>query len=524
MTARRIAVGVLAATLAAAPLASQGPTRDWRPEERVVVGDFSTITSVAAASDRVFATSPDELLIRQPQFREWEGTVTPPDPGLLRGVFLALADPLDNSLWLARPDAWIHYEPNLRMWTSGAAPGRISAIAFDLANPVGGLLLRTAQGWMELPRGALSPVPARPPAQPLLPVSGEQFLRDHPSVAGLSSSILMNGRLGMAQITAAARSFDRLGWFLGTSGVGLLYLDEGAAIPERLPFGVLGGSVTALFAAPGGIWAASERTTLNDAALTYASADLREFSYLQGPSATGLPFAGVRRIIGMGRSLWMATDQGVARVDPGTGRVEMFDRGRGLPDTRVYDVMARQGWIGVATAHGAARMSDSGEVFRVAPEFSDPALSVSLSADTTFVGTTIGLFYTIGREGDLLRPAGTDTTDYRTPVVQIAWLGDTLLALTPDRLLWRDTRGGWHADPVQSGVFGTMRALKVDGPGAWIAGDKGFGFVRPGYPAVRFFPIGDIPADARDIAVDADYVWVATGDGLVRFAREAIRP
>jgi hypothetical protein len=38
------------------------------------------------------------------------------------------------------------------------------------------------------------------------------------------------------------------------------------------------------------------------------------------------------------------------------------------------------------------------------------------------------------------------------------------------------------------------------------------------------FPLGDIPGDARDIAVDADYIWVATGNGLVRFAREAIRP
>ena len=44
-----------------------------------------------------------------------------------------------------------------------------------------------------------------------------------------------------------------------------------------------------------------------------------------------------------------------------------------------------------------------------------------------------------------------------------------------------------------------------------------------------------LPADAadggpaverflRDVAVDADYIWVATGNGLVRFAREAIRP
>ncbi|HEX6990411.1 MAG TPA: hypothetical protein VF151_00935, partial [Gemmatimonadales bacterium] len=85
-----VAVGAISAPF---PLTAQAPTRDWRPEDRVVVGDFSTITSVAAASDRIYATSPDQLLVRQAQFREWEGTVDPPDPALLRGVFVSLADP-----------------------------------------------------------------------------------------------------------------------------------------------------------------------------------------------------------------------------------------------------------------------------------------------------------------------------------------------------------------------------------------------------------------------------------------------
>ena len=515
---------VMATALAVTPLAAQAPTRDWRPSDRMIVGDFSTITSVATASDRIYATSPDQLLIRQAQFREWEGTVDPPTPDLLRGVFVSLADPLDNSLWLARPDAWIHYEPNLRLWTSGAAPGRISGIAFDLANPLGGLLLRTVGGWFEVARGGVTTSAASAPSQPLLPVSAQQFLQTHPSVAAMSSSFLLDGRMAQADFTSAAQSFDRLGWYLGTSGAGLFYLQEGAAIPEQLPFGVRGPSVTALFAAPGGIWAASERTSGNYAALTYASADLREFRYLQGPPATGLPFATARRVVGMGRSLWLATDQGLARMDPGSGRVDLIDRGRGLPDNRVYDVMSRQGWIGVATAHGAARVSDSLEVFRVAPEFNDPAYAVSISADTTWIGTDIGIFYTVGRTGDLLRPSCTESPEFQEPVVQISWLGDTLLALARDRLFWRDSRGAWHHDPELTGVLGALRAMRVDGPGVWLAGEKGLGFSRLGFPVSRVFGIGDIPADARDVAVDADYIWVATGNGLVRFAREAIRP
>ena len=37
------------ATFAALPAHAQSPSRDWRPEDRTVIGDFSHITAVAAA-------------------------------------------------------------------------------------------------------------------------------------------------------------------------------------------------------------------------------------------------------------------------------------------------------------------------------------------------------------------------------------------------------------------------------------------------------------------------------------------
>jgi ligand-binding sensor domain-containing protein len=202
----------------------------------------------------------------------------------------------------------------------------------------------------------------------------------------------------------------------------------------------------------------------------------------------------------------------------------MLDRGRGLPGNRANDVVARQGWIAVAMERGAARLSDSLEVFRVAPDFNDEAYAVSISADTTWIGTALGIFYTVGREGPLLRPAGTESPDFREPVIQISWLRDTLVALAPDRLYWRDPAGKWKADLPSFSMLGQLRAMRVDGAGVWVVGEEGFGFVRPGLPPVRVFRIGDIPADARDVAVDADYIWIATGNGLVRFSREAIRP
>ena len=39
--------------LVTAPLAAaQSPSRDWRPEDRTVIGDFSRITSIATSMER----------------------------------------------------------------------------------------------------------------------------------------------------------------------------------------------------------------------------------------------------------------------------------------------------------------------------------------------------------------------------------------------------------------------------------------------------------------------------------------
>ena len=80
---------------------------------------------------------------------------------------------------------------------------------------------------------------------------------------------------------------------------------------------------------------------------------------MHGLPATGTPFNQVIELAGQGKSLWAATDFGLARVDLEEGRIDLFDEGRGLPYSRVFDVAARQGRIVVGTARGLARLDDS---------------------------------------------------------------------------------------------------------------------------------------------------------------------
>jgi len=519
---------LMALTLAVAvPGAAQvtplRPSRDWLLADRTVIGDLSHVTSVAAASDRVFVTSPSALLIWRPQFQRWEGPFQPPDPTALTRVFTSLVDPLDNSLWLGRSDGWVHYQPDMDAWTGGTVGAAVQGIAVDLSAPLQGLLLRTSAGWLAVPRGGFSASPAPPPARPAGPLSVSELLRANPTLQANSAQILLDARLRDVRYTAAARAFDQRGWFIGTWGRGLLYLPDGAAIPDRLAFGLPGDMVGAVFAAPGGVWAANDRTQTADVGLTFVAGDLSDFSSVQGPLATGLPFTQVRRLVGQATALWAATDYGVARIEP-SGRVRLFGESAGLPDGRVLSLVSRYGQIVAGTARGLVRIDDSAEVHRVAPQFAGAALAVALSSDTVWAGTPAGLLFAAGDSAELIRPRGMDTASLQAAVVGLEWLGDTLVALTPEQLLWRSPGGGWTLGPSLSGTLGRLRTFRAEGNGFWVAGDRGLAYARLKSPPLRPLFAGDLPGDVYDLAVDPDYLWVATSGGLVRFRLDAIRP
>jgi energy-coupling factor transporter ATP-binding protein EcfA2 len=110
-------------------------------------------------------------------------------------------------------------------------------------------------------------------------------------------------------------------------------------------------------------------------------------------------------------------------------------------------------------------------------------------------------------------------------VVDLAPLADTLVALTRDQLLWRNPRSlEWTLGPNLSGLLGRLRRFVADGTGFWVAGDRGVGFARLGTPPLRPLREGDLPGAANDLAVDEDFLWVATDGGLVRFRLNVIRP
>src|SRR5690606_38898843 len=118
------------------------------------------------------------------------------------------------------------------------------------------------------------------------------------------------------------------------------------------------------------------------------------------------------------------------------------------------------------------RISDSMDVIRVAPGFVGPAYAVAMSADTTWTGTDQGLFFTVSRDGELLQPRPLASSgQFSGPVIGLEWVGESLVALSRDRIFWRNG-SRWLAGPVQSASLGPLRAFAPHGDGAWLAGER----------------------------------------------------
>lgn len=506
--------------------AARAQSRDWSPDERAVLGDFTRVNAVAATLQKVYSITPDAVLAWDPLARKWDGPYTPRDPGDLTQVFAAIADPLDNSLWLVRRNGWLRFDPTIRFWEQGFIPGTVIDATLDQASPAGGLFLRTSAGWFTALRGGAA-TPSVPPRRPIRISTVDDAIRSNPAIQANIAGLLFSTRFRNIRYTSAVRGGGLLGqgWYLGTTGAGLVYFADASGRPQPMTFGLPGEAVDAVFAGTGGVWVVNERTASAEPGLSFVAGDFSDFRWYQGGKAQGLPFTQARRVVGLNSALWLATDAGVVRITPKDETVDRFDLGRGLPDSRVYDIAQRRGRLVAATAHGLAEFSDSGTFRRVAPEFNDVAQAVEISGDTTWVGTRIGLFAALPDQADLLQPdALAGALSLQASVVDLAWRGDTLVALTPDRILWRDPgTGRFTLGPLLGSALGRLHTIVSGRDALYIAGDRGAGVATLRTPVSRVFTSpGDLPGEVTGLAVDETYLWITTLKGLVRFRLDVV--
>lgn len=516
---------VLLLTAACLARVLQAQSRDWSPEDRTVLADYTAIRAVAVSNERVFAVSNSGIIAWSPIKRAWEGPYLPRDPNLLTDVVSAVADPLDQSLWLIRRNGWIHFDPTIRLFDQGVIPGSVTDAALDRNAPASGLFLRGGSQWYQAGRGG-GAVPSNAPTAPIRPATVQEAIRDNPAIQANSAGLLFNSRLRPVNYTSAARAsaFAGQGWFLGTNSAGLIFFALGSGFPVQMRFGLPSDLATAVVTTGDGVWVVNGRTAATDASVSFLSRTLDSVAWYQGPRATGLPFTTAQRVVSDGRSLWLATDQGLLHITPSLSTTDQFQRE--LPDIPLLDLAQQGGRIGIGMTHGVAMYDPArGGIVTYAANFAEPAQAVLPGGDTLWIGTRVGLWFADSTMADLRRPAGFgDAPSQQEPVIDLVWRADTLVALTAGRLIWRNpATGSFTLGPNLGNSLGRLLRLVSGKDALYLAGTNGVGLIRLNSAIVRSFRApGDIPGEVTDLAVDNDYLWVSSRRGLVRFRLDAI--
>ena len=520
------------ATLASIALPACPPTRLpaqslWRPDERVLITDFSYVLAIGASPSLVFAATTGGLTIFDRLAHAWQAPISALDGYPAAQVRVALADLVGNAVWLGTDQGWARYDADIRRWDVGYAAGGVTNLMLDSGDPASGVYVRTGTGWGFLPRGALVPVagqPLPPPGRRVVPLTPEAALQQAPMADALRALILTDARLRTFRFTCAARTPDRAELFFGTSGMGVVRIDPTTTEREPLPFGLLAPGAGALAIGPGGVWVASLSRVGERHGLTWVAADLGADSTAEGAGVSGFGCIEGRRLLAAGAFLWLGCERGLLKIEVGTDRSHLFATGSELRSDGVLSLAPAAEGVWVGTTRGLVRVTPDDQVVTIGT-LGHPVLSLLAVHDSLWVGTAAGLGLLLpGEPAVLVPPDIADQPSLRAPILALTGVGDALVAVTPDQFGWRDpATQGWTLIHARTDL-GAISALAGDasGGGVWIAGTTALAFWELAHGSFHILRAPfDLPAGIRDVAVDSHYVWVATDSGLVRFTRSA---
>jgi ligand-binding sensor domain-containing protein len=499
----------------------------WRLEDRTLVSDFSIITAVAASPFTVYAATTHGLLIYDRRTQRWSLPVTSLDGYPTDRVRTALADPVEDAVWLGTTSGWARYDANSRRWDTGIVPGGVSDMMLDARDPASGIFVKSLDGWGFVPRGGLIPEPGHavpPPGRQLGALSPDQALAKAPIADAMRALILTDPRLRNYHYTSAALSPDKTDLYFGTDGFGLLRVDPITGQWTNLEFGLLAPRAGAVAAGRGGVFVATNAGVGTRRGVTWLADDLTQSRRLEGGVTPGMDFFQGRRMLIAGDALWLATDQGLWKVDPNGGRNRRFNAMDGLPSDNILALAPAPDGVWVGTDRGLAVIAAGDKVVRIG-SFAGAVLSLLAVRETLWVGSTVGIgMLPPGASEPGVPPEIASQPSLKTAIVALARVRDTIVLATNDHLAWRDPATGQWTVVSGRGDLGPVTAMAGADDGVWIAGSSGVAFWDParGHFQVLHVPY-DVPAAARDLALDPRYLWIATDSGVVRFDRDAAR-
>jgi hypothetical protein len=509
------------------------PGVSFQREDRVVLTAANYVEAIAVSQRLVFAVTRNALTIYDRQFDAWQPPVAlPPELGAGRISSIA-ADPMEDAVWIGTFGAVLFYRPFTDVQIAASVPGLPDVILFDARDQASGAYVRAGGSWYLVSRvGSATPVPASeipPPVARIRQPSLQEIYAQYPSLQNFQGLMTRDEQLRSWPITAAGSSPETEQVWLGTAGNGLYRVDPRFGEATHVPFGLIADGAGAVARAADGIWVASAGPgAAGRGGLTFVRTDLQQWRWLEG--GIDRPFAATRALdlAVRGSVAWVATDRGLYRVDTrSTLGVRRWSLTNGLPDDRALAVAAVGTGTWVGTLRGLAFLPEQATAASAAgvPRTMMSGIAVrglAASGDTVWAATDVGLLAALPADTLPRRTVGTDSR-LRRPLVAIARADSVMVVASQDEvvaLLRGRALPVPRLDRAQLVGVGRISAVAIDAQTIWVAGDRGVAVVVRSSGVVRTLSVGSaFPGPALDLALDPDFAWIATRDGVVRLRR-----